>query len=290
MTGLVRNLGDPVALAKLHYDNGCDELVFLNITSFRNVPLNDQPMLSLLSNTSREVFVPLTIGGGIRDIKLTIDGKDTTYTALQVASTYFRCGADKVSIGSDAVFTTEALLATFPIVHNGMSSIEQISRAYGAQAVVVSVDPKRMYVADPRHCPEAHRPCLVKLNLDRGPEMEEYCYWLCTVKGGREVRDLDVVQLLKMVESLGAGEVMVNCIDKDGKEQGFDVDLMKLCKQTVRIPVIASSGAGTAQHFVDVFKEAGVDAALAAGIFHKGQVAIMDVKRHCTSQGLPARQ
>jgi imidazole glycerol-phosphate synthase len=143
-SGEVRNLGKPVELAYRYYSEGADEVTFLNITSFRDCPLEDTPMLEVLKNASQRVFVPLTIGGGIRDMTQP-DG--TVIKALSVAGEYFRSGADKVSIGSDAVLIAEQY-------HNDPSSAEgnaitEISRAYGAQAVVISVDPKRIYVSSP---------------------------------------------------------------------------------------------------------------------------------------------
>jgi glutamine amidotransferase/cyclase len=142
--GRVRNLGKPVELAKRYYDEGADEITFLNITGFRDFPMQDQPMLEVLRRTSEQVFVPLTIGGGIREF---VDTDGRSYTALDVAGEYFRSGADKVSIGSDAVYTVEDYLTTGKA--SGKSSIEQISTVYGAQAVVISIDPRRIYVDSP---------------------------------------------------------------------------------------------------------------------------------------------
>ena len=139
--GEVRNLGKPVELAGNYYDQGADEVTFLNITAFRGFPLEDMPMLEVLRRTSEKVFVPLTIGGGIRDFT---DKDGRHYTALETAAEYFRSGADKVSIGSDAVLIVEEYLKTGR--KTGKSAIEEISRVYGNQAVVISVDPRRVYV------------------------------------------------------------------------------------------------------------------------------------------------
>jgi len=140
--GDVRNLGKPVALCKRYYEDGADEIVFLNITSFRQGVIDDLPMLQVLEQSSENVFVPLTVGGGIREY--TDPQTGVSYSALDVASRYFRAGADKVSIGGDAVYAVEEYLQTK--VLSGLSSIELISKHYGAQAVVVSIDPKRVYV------------------------------------------------------------------------------------------------------------------------------------------------
>ena len=142
--GIVRNLGKPVELARRYYQEGADEITFLNITGFRDFPLEDMPMIEVLKQTSENVFVPLTIGGGIRDYT-DKDGRE--YTALEVAAEYFRSGADKVSIGSDAVLIVEEYLKTGR--KTGRSAIEEISRVYGNQAVVISIDPRRVYVASP---------------------------------------------------------------------------------------------------------------------------------------------
>ena len=277
--GEVRNLGKPVELARRYYEEGADEIAFLNITGFRDFPLQDQPMLEVLERASENVFVPLTIGGGIREFT---DSTGKASTSLDVASAYFRSGADKVSIGSDAVYTVEEYLKTG--VKTGKSSIEQISVVYGAQAVVISVDPRRVYVQSPADTPHT----TIATNKP-GPQGERYCWYQCTVNGGREGRDVDVVQLTKICEQLGAGEILLNCIDRDGTNSGFDLELINLVKQNVSIPVIASSGAGKASHFVDVFLKTATDAALAAGIFHRQEVSVSEVKGAVHAAGIEIR-
>jgi glutamine amidotransferase/cyclase len=283
----VRNLGKPVDLARRYFDEGADEITFLNITSFRSCPLHDQPMLDVVRQSAETVFVPLTIGGGIRD---TVDPDGTARSALEVAGTYFRCGADKVSIGSDAVFAVEELLASGG-VKTGKTGIETISYAYGAQAVVVSLDPRRVYANSLDEIAAVHRPTAVDLMAplpgstialkdDVGPNGERYCWYQCTVRGGRESRDIDVVQLAQGVELLGAGEILLNSVDRDGSKAGFDLRLVNLVRTAVSIPVIASSGAGKVEDFSEVFEITGVEAALAAGIFHRREVPIEDVKQH----------
>ena len=266
--GEVRNLGKPVALARQYYEDGADEITFLNITGFRDFPLKDMPMLDVLRKTSEKVFVPLTIGGGIRDYT---DAEGRTYSALDVAAAYFRSGADKVSIGSDAVTVVEAYLKNGE--KTGKSAIETIARVYGSQAVVISIDPRRVYVSDPAAVP--HR---VIETAAGGPNGEKYCWYECTVKGGREGRPVDAVTLAKACEELGAGEILLNCIDRDGTNSGFDIELINAVKSAVTIPVIASSGAGCAEHFLDVFTKTAAESALAAGIFHRREVPIGAVK------------
>ncbi len=277
--GEVRNLGKPVALARRYYEEGADEITFLNITGFRSFPLQDQPMIDLLAECSKEVFVPLTIGGGIRAF---IDSMGRSYSALDVAAAYFRAGADKISIGSDAVDAVEEFLRSGK--KSGSSSIEQISAVYGAQAVVISVDPRRVYVDSAEATPHT----TVKTTYP-GPNGEEYCWYQCTVKGGREERDLDVIQFVVACEQLGAGEILLNCIDRDGTGSGFELELIAQVKAAVSIPVIASSGAGSAAHFVELFTRTEADAGLAAGIFHRREVEIDNVKKAARAAGVEVR-
>ncbi|KAF7306870.1 Imidazole glycerol phosphate synthase hisHF [Mycena indigotica] len=263
--GAVRNLGKPVALAAKYYDAGADELCLLNITSFRHSPLQDQPMLAVVKAAAERLFIPLTIGGGIKD---TVDPDGTPRSALEVASAYFRAGADKVSIGSEAVYAVERWQDNNRIC-DGTSAIETIAHAYGRQAVVVSIDPRRKLLE-------------TEDKVDGNevfPDDDGNLWWYqCTVSGGREARPLSVVQLARGAEALGAGELLVNSIDRDGTGLGFDLELLSLVKRSVRIPVVASSGAGNAVHFVEAFQKTNVEAALAAGIFHREEVGIQEVK------------
>ncbi|KAK3072068.1 Histidine biosynthesis bifunctional protein hisB [Teratosphaeriaceae sp. CCFEE 6253] len=281
-TNAVRNLGKPVEKAQQYYEQGADEITFLNITSFRDTPLRDLPMLEVLRQTAATVFVPLTIGGGIRDTRDPATGR--TVPAIEVATLYFQSGADKVSIGSDAVTAAEQYYASRRTL-TGKTAIETISEAYGAQAVVVSVDPKRVYVSHPDAT--SHH-TLETSHL--GPQGERYCYYACTIKGGRETRDLDVIQLVTAVQALGAGEILLNCIDKDGTNSGFDLELIRSVKAAVKIPVIASSGAGNAGHFAEVFEQTEVDAALGAGMFHRGEWTVRRVKEELGGKGLMVRR
>ncbi|KAM0524032.1 hypothetical protein ACHAPE_001287 [Trichoderma viride] len=277
----VRNLGKPVEMAKKYYESGADEVTFLNITSFRDCPLADLPMLEVLRQTSQTVFVPLTIGGGIRD---TVDTDGTKVSALDIATMYFKSGADKVSIGSDAVLAAEEYYSLGKKLF-GNTAIEQISRAYGRQAVVVSIDPKRVYV--PKL--DATRHAIVNTKFP-GPKGEAFCWYACTIKGGRETRDMDVVELTQAVEAMGAGEILLNCIDKDGTNSGFDLELIEQVKKAVKIPVIASSGAGNPGHFEEVFEKTTTDAALGAGMFHRGEYTVKQVKDFLQEKGLVVRQ
>jgi len=295
----VRNLGKPVDMARRYYDQGADEVTFLNITSFRDCPARDLPMLEVLRQASRTVFVPLTVGGGIRDTR---DPDGSTVSALDVATLYFASGADKVSIGSDAVDAAEAYRARGNVLA-GDTAVERIAAAYGRQAVVVSVDPKRVYVASPdataaapdasaattTATPSPHPHSLIQTAFP-GPNGETHCWYACTVKGGRETRDLDVVELVQAVEAMGAGEILLNCIDRDGTNSGFDLELVNQVKAAVRIPVIASSGAGVPAHFEEVFRRTRTDAALGAGMFHRGEYTVKQVKDYLQEKGLVVRQ
>ncbi|PPJ54826.1 hypothetical protein CBER1_08434 [Cercospora berteroae] len=278
----VRNLGKPVEKAQQYYEQGADEVTFLNITSFRDTPLKDLPMLEVLRQTSATVFVPLTIGGGIRDTTDPETGR--VAPALEIATLYFKSGADKVSIGSDAVTAAEEYYANNKQL-SGKTAIETISEAYGAQAVVVSVDPKRVYVADPSTT--THNTLETSFP---GPNGEKHCWYACTIKGGRETRDFDVIQLVTAVEAMGAGEILLNCIDKDGTNSGFDLELIKSVKAAIKIPVIASSGAGNAAHFQEVFEKTNVDAALGAGMFHRNEWTVKQVKEELGKTGLMVRR
>ena len=137
------------------------------------------------------------------------------------------------------------------------------------------MDPRRVYVTSPDDV--SHH--VIETNT-KGPNKERYCWYQCTIKGGREGRDLDAVTLVQVCEKLGAGEILLNCIDKDGTNTGFDIELINAVKAAVSIPVIASSGAGCAEHFHEVFTETNAESALAAGIFHRKEVPIADVKSY----------
>jgi len=297
----VRNLGKPVQLSQKYYQAGADEVCFLNITSFRSSALQDQPMLEVVRAAAETVFVPLTVGGGIKD---TVDPDGTKRSALEVAGAYFRSGADKVSIGSEAVLAVEELLGrknqgVEPVL-TGKTAIETISTGYGSQAVVVSIDPKRVYLDTSSPDWEVefnktpHGPCLVKgenSTTRTKPQEKGKAWWyICTISGGRATRDIDVIQLAQGVEALGAGEILLNSVDRDGSGLGFDLDLINLVKNAVRIPVVSSSGAGGVGDFEEVFRETGTEAALAAGIFHRGEVGIDEVKKGLQEKEMAVRR
>jgi glutamine amidotransferase/cyclase len=284
--GGVRNLGKPVSLAARYYSEGADEIAFLNITSFRQGVVEDMPMLQVLEEASKSIFVPLTVGGGIRSYTDSASGQ--SWSALEVAARYFRAGADKISLGSDAVYAAESFIANGR-KKNGDTSIEAISHVYGAQAVVISIDPKRVYVKNKEVADERH--VVVELEeTDAGPNGERFCWYQSTVRGGREARDICAVTVAKATQKLGAGEIMLNCIDMDGQGNGYDLPLMRAVSGAVSIPVIASSGAGNEGHFVEVFSKTSVQAALAAGMFHRKEVEIESCKAAMRNSNIPARK
>lgn len=192
-----------------------------------------------------------------------------------------------MSLGSDAVYAAQAFIAAGG-KKSGDSSIETISHAYGAQAVVISIDPKRVYAKSKEAVDSKH--VVVELEgKDVGPNGEKFCWYQCTVKGGREAKDICAVTVAKAAQQLGAGEIMLNCIDMDGQGNGYDLPLMRAVAGAVSIPVIASSGAGKEAHFVEVFKETPVQAALAAGMFHRKEVEIEACKAAMRDSGITSR-
>jgi cyclase len=236
--------GDPVEMARKYNEAGADEFVFLDITASAE---GRETMLETVSAVADEVFIPLTVGGGIRtrdDIKETL-----------------RAGADKVSINSGAIAEPEL--------------ISEGARSFGSQCIVISVDARRRYDEQGDHY----------VTVDG-----ESCWFECTVKGGREGTDLDVVTWAEEAESRGAGELFINSIDADGTKEGYDIPLTAAVCDAVSTPVIASSGCGSPDDAYEVFTEAGADAALAASIFHFDEYSISEMKASLAERGVPVRQ
>lgn len=283
--GSVRNLGKPVELALKYYEQGADEITFLNITSFRDSPITDLPMLEVLKQAAKNIFVPLTVGGGIKDMRDPVSQE--MVPALKVAELYFASGADKVSLGSEAVTIAEQYYQAGK-VKSGLTAIEQISQCFGNQAVVISIDPKRKYIGSPS---ETSMQCIEIADSSKfGPNGEKYCYYQVTSQGGRKLHDIGALEVCLACEDLGAGEILLNSIDHDGSNKGFNLELLRQVKETVSIPVIASSGAGCPSHFAEVFEmDCGIDAALGAGMFHRGDYKVADVKKYLLKQGMDVR-
>ena len=226
----IRDAGDPVELAKFYSDQGADEVVFLDITATSDAR---KSVVDVIEETGKKVFVPLTVGGGIRTVE--------DFTEI------LRAGADKISVNSAAVKNPQL--------------IADAAELFGSQCVVLAIDGK-----------------------SRGDGT-----WEVYVAGGRTPTGLDVVEWAKKGESLGAGEILLTSMDTDGTKAGFDIPMLKAVVDAVSIPVIASGGAGKLSDFADVFRESGCDAALAASLFHYGELTVPQVKEYLRAEGIPVR-
>ena len=228
----LRDVGDPVELARLYYEQGADELTFLDVTATVD---ERTTTYDVVRRTAEEVFIPLTVGGGVR-------------SADDVARLQ-GVGADKVGVNSAAIARPELL--------------GEIADRFGAQALVLSLDIKR----SPRTASG----------------------FVVTTHGGRTETDLDAMAWAREAIERGAGELLVNSIDADGTKAGFDLELISLMRELSSVPVIASGGAGTADHFAPAIR-AGAHAVLAASVFHSGQLSIGDVKSAMEADGLEVRR
>jgi cyclase len=228
----LRDAGDPAECAVAHARDGADEIVLLDITATSD---NRQTMLEVVSRTARDLFIPFTVGGGIRE--------------LADAEAVFEAGADKIAINSAAV--------------KDSSLIGKIAARFGSQAVVVAIDARRVNRANSR--------------------FEVY------VAGGRTPTGRDAIEWACEAAACGAGEIMLTSMDRDGTKAGFDCELTQLVADAVSIPVIASGGAGSPQHFIEVFQRGRADAALAASIFHFGFENIAKLKGELHAANVPVR-
>ena len=229
----LRDAGDPVALAKFYSAQGADEIVFLDITATCE---NRDTIADVVRRTCREVFVPVTVGGGIRTVD---DFKDI-----------LRAGADKVSVNSAAVKNPDLVNAA--------------AERYGSQCVVVAIDGRQ---------------------TGKTPSgFEVY------VAGGRTPTGIDAVEWAHEVYRRGAGEILLTSMDRDGTKSGFDLALTEAVCKAVGIPVLPSGGCGTLGHFSEVFEKTGADAALAASLFHYGELTIAEVKAHLAEEKIPVRR
>lgn len=222
--------GDPVAVAKAYSAEGADEIIFLDITASsdaRNI------LLDVVERTAREVFIPLTVGGGVRTVE--------DMRAL------LNAGADKISINTAAILNPQLIC--------------EGAKQFGSQCIVVAIDAKK---------------------IDTG-SYEVY------IHGGRTATGIDVSEWAQEVERLGAGEILLTSMDADGTKKGFDIHLTQSISRQVGIPVIASGGAGKAEDFVHVFEAGYADAALAASLFHFGEMKLKDLKKYLRTQGVTVR-
>jgi len=229
----LRDAGDPVEIARRYEDEGADELVFLDITASHE---ERDILLDVVTRTAEQVFMPLTVGGGIRDL-------DDIRNLLSA-------GADKVSINSAAA--------------KDPAFVRRAAERFGRQCIVVNIDPKR-----------------VRRN---GHEI-----WDVHIHGGRIPTRLEAVPWARQVEALGAGEIVLTCMDADGTQQGYDIEITSAVSEAVTIPVVASGGGGCPEHLADAVTLGKADAALAASIFHFGTYSIRETKQFMAERGIPVR-
>ena len=226
----IRDAGDPVELARFYSDQGADEIVFLDITATSD---GRATVADVVERTAEQVFVPLTVGGGIR--------------TLEDFRQLLRAGADKISVNSAAV--------------KDPGLISRAAERFGSQCVVLAIDARRR--------PEGS--------------------YEVVVAGGRTPTGLDAVEWARRGEVLGAGEILLTSMDTDGTKAGFDLEMTRAVTQAVSIPVIASGGCGSLEHFAQVFAETDCDAALAASLFHFGELTVPQVKEYLRKRKIPVR-
>jgi len=229
----LRDAGDPVEIARRYEQEGADELVFLDITASheqRNI------ILDVVAQTADQVFMPLTVGGGIR--------------TLDDIRNLLKAGADKVSINSAAVRDPDF--------------VRQAAERFGRQCIVVNIDPKRI-------------------------QRDGHEVWDVHINGGRIPTGLEAVPWAQRVMELGAGEIVLTCMDADGTQDGYDLEITRAVAEAVSIPVVASGGAGCPQHLADAVTRGKADAALAASIFHFGTYSIQATKQYMAERGIPVR-
>lgn len=226
----LRDAGDPVEIARRYDAQGADEITFLDITATSD---GRDLILHIIESVASQVFIPLTVGGGVR--------------AVEDVRRLLNAGADKVSINSSAISNPQLVF--------------DASQKYGSQCIVVAIDAKKS--ADGR--------------------------WEVFTHGGRKATGLDAVEWAKKMESLGAGEILLTSMDRDGTKSGFDLPLTRAVSDAIGIPVIASGGVGGLQDLADGIKEGHADAVLAASIFHYGEYTVPEAKRFMADQGIPMR-
>lgn len=250
--------GDPVENAKFYDEQGADELVFLDVTASHE---KRKIILDVVAHTADDVFMPLTVGGGIKKLD---DIRDL-----------LNAGCDKVSINTTAVLDPYF--------------IKEASERFGSQCIVVAVDAK-MIRKDMTYEPEElwfRDPYLSEARLlipDNGEPV-----WAISTHGGRKMRMIDAVKWAKKMEELGAGEILLTSMDRDGTKDGYDIALTRKISETVTIPVVASGGVGNLEHLREGLVEGKADAALAASIFHYREYTVKETKEYLKSKGVPVR-
>lgn len=226
----IRDAGDPVELAKYYSDAGADEIVFLDITATHEAR---KTVADVVARTASQVFVPLTVGGGIR--------------TLEDFQLLLRAGADKISVNSAAV--------------KDPTLISRAAERFGSQCVVLAADAKLR--------PDGH--------------------YEIVVEGGRKYTGIDLLEWVVEAEKRGAGEILLTSMDADGTKEGFDLPMLQKVTEAVHIPVIASGGCGSLAHFAEVFEKTDADAALAASLFHFGELTVGQVKEYLHGKNIPVR-
>ncbi len=243
----LREAGDPVLLAKRYNEQGADELVFLDITASHE---RRNTMIDVIERTANEVFIPLTVGGGI-----------STTSAIR---SILRAGADKVSINTAAVKNPEF--------------IRESSGIFGSQCIVTAIDCRRNFdIKDDKD--------KTIIELEDGTP----AWYEVVIYGGRTSTGIDAVQWAQKVEELGSGEILLTSMDKDGTKDGYDLPITRTLSEMLDIPIIASGGAGNIEHMYDAFTRGKADAALAASIFHFGEYTIGEAKEYLKAKGVAVR-
>lgn len=244
----IRYAGIPWDLAKKYYEEGADEIVFLDITASHE---RRETMVHVIEKTSENVFVPLTVGGGIRNI--------------EDARKVFNAGADKVAINTAAIENPQL--------------INELAKHFGSQACVVAIDAKRRFVISPDAVKD-------KITIETS---EGFCWFECSIYGGRKFVGVDAIKWAIEAEERGAGEILLTSMDRDGTTEGYDIPLTKAISEKLSIPVIASGGCGNPEHMYEVFEKTQASAALAASIFHYGTYGIQELKKYLAKKGIQVR-
>jgi len=254
----IRDAGDPVELAQRYDAEGADELTFLDITASSE---QRDILIDVVKRTADAIYIPFTVGGGIRTVE--------DFRRL------LRAGADKCSVNTSAV--------TNPVL------INEASKIFGAQCVVTAIDVKRRIINPKSDSVIINDKKHTILQLKDGSS----CWWEVVVNGGRNPTGLDAIHWAEEVQQRGSGEILLTSMDTDGVRTGYDIEITKEISTRLKIPVIASGGAGTEQHILDVFKYGKADAALAASIFHDFDKpyhrTIQQVKQFLNKNGIPVR-
>lgn len=248
----LQNVGDPVAIAKAYNDKGADEIVFLDITASSD---NRGIIIDMVRSVAKEIFIPFTVGGGVRNL-------DDIYNLLNA-------GCDKVSINSAAIKNPKL--------------IEEGAKRFGSQCIVVAIDVKRQNGGESG---ESRRDS-ANFGRDSSDSWQKNS-WSVYINGGRIDTQIDYFDWAKRVENLGAGEILLTSMDTDGTKNGYDLELLKWSAKNVKIPLIASGGAGNMEHIKEAYL-CGADAALAASIFHYNEIAIPALKQYLATQNIPVR-